>query len=185
MMGNSMEGGKVWMQFEIAFWVILILGIILLAVRVVQKAIAKDRLLVTAILLIFIGLTGILIATFFFGKRSSHGGRMIPMMMGRGMMQGGMMEDMMRNMEEIGKKTAFSSNGERIFYTGINSNGEVIKNSHGMQSVGCAMCHGADAKGMRMMNMDVPALRWDNLTDPKGHIHPDGRRHPPLHRGII
>lgn len=101
-------------------------------------------------------------------------------MMGNGMMGRGMMEDMMRNMEEIGKKTSFSSNGERIFYTGINSEGKVIKNNHGMQGAGCAMCHGVDARGMRMMMMDVPGIRWDILIDPKGHVHPDGRRHPPF-----
>jgi hypothetical protein len=28
------------------------------------------------------------------------------------------------------------------------------------------------------MMMDVPDIRWNNLTDPKGHIHKDGRRHP-------
>ena len=71
-------------------------------------------------------------------------------------MMGGMMQDMMRNMENIDKKTRFSSNGERIFYSGINSKGEAINNSHGMQGVGCAMCHGADGKGMRMMMIDVP-----------------------------
>lgn len=101
------------------------------------------------------------------------------MMGGRGMM-GGMMGDMMKNMEEINKKTEFSSNGERIFYTGTNSKGDAIKNSHGMQGVGCAMCHGVDAKGMRMMMMDIPALSWDTLTDPEGHTHPNGRKHPPF-----
>lgn len=180
MMSNSMMGGKVWILFDTVFWIILLAGIILLGIRVVQKATAKDRLLVTAILLILIGLISILMTTFFFGNRSFPGGGMMQMMMGRGMTQRGMMEDMMRNMEEIGKKTAFSSNGERIFYTGVNSEGEVIKNSHGMQGAGCAMCHGADARGMRMMMMDIPGIRWDTLIDPKGHVHPDGRRHPPF-----
>lgn len=110
--------------------------------------------------------------------------RMGSFMVGSGMMRGmmgrGMMEEMMRNMEEIDRKREFSSNGERIYYNGINSRGEVIKNSHGMQGIGCAMCHGADAMGMRMMTMDVPAVKWDTLVDPKGHIHPDGRRHPPF-----
>lgn len=82
MMSNSMEGGKVWIQFEIAFWIILLGGIILLGIWVVQKTIAKDRLVQAAILLIFIGLTGILIATFFFSNRSSTGGRMMQKMMG-------------------------------------------------------------------------------------------------------
>lgn len=101
------------------------------------------------------------------------------MMQGRGMM-GGMMGDMMRNMEEIERKTEFSSRGEQLFFTGTDLKGEHIKNSHGMQGVGCAMCHGADANGMKMMMMDVPPLRWQSLVDPKGHIHPSGRRHPPF-----
>ena len=96
------------------------------------------------------------------------------------MMEGGeMMGDMMRNMEEINRKTEFSSNGERVFFRGIGSKGELIKNSHGMRGVGCAMCHGANAQGMRMM-MEVPPLRWDYLTDPKGHTHANGRTHPPF-----
>ena len=41
------------------------------------------------------------------------------------------------------------------------------------------MCHGAEAKGMRMMMMDVPALSWESLSDPEGHAHPSGRKHPP------
>ncbi len=149
----------------------------------------KNRLFVIAVILIFVGMAGIFTTTLFVrsyisGSGMFPGSRMMQMMMGSGMMgggmmQGGMMGDMMRNMEEINKKTSFSSNGERIFYTGINSKGEIIKNTHGMQGAGCAMCHGVDARGMRMM-MDIPGIRWDTLTDPKGHIHPNGRRHPPF-----
>ena len=105
--------------------------------------------------------------------------------MGRGMwgmggMMHGMRGEMRRNMDKIERKTEFSSPGEKIFYRGIGSKGDFISNSHGMQGVGCAMCHGADAHGMRMMMMDMPALTWKYLTDPEGHIHPDGRRHPPF-----
>ncbi len=77
------------------------------------------------------------------------------------------------------KRTEFSSNGERIFFTGVNSKGESIKNSHEMQGVGCSMCHGSDAQGTRMMT-DVPSLSWKYLTDSKGHVHPGGRSHPPF-----
>ncbi len=102
------------------------------------------------------------------------------MMMGNGgmMKDKGMMGGMMKNMGKIDQKTKFSSNGERIFFTGINSNGEKIKNSHGMEGVGCAMCHGSDGGGMRMMMMEVPSLKWQYLTDPKGHTHAGGRTHP-------
>jgi cytochrome c oxidase subunit 2 len=89
--------------------------------------------------------------------------------MGSGMMGGGMMQGQ--------GKTDFSSNGERIFYRGVNSKGEIIKNTHGMEGIGCAMCHGADAKGSKMM-MDVPDIRWSTLINPEGHIHTSGRRHP-------
>jgi len=114
------------------------------------------------------------------GMGGMMGGRgiMDGMTGGRGMMRG--MDEMMRNMEEVEKKTGFSSDGERIFFKGIGSNGEFLKNSHGMQGVGCAMCHGSKAQGMQMMMMDVPPLKWNYLADPKGHTHPNGRKHPPF-----
>lgn len=140
------------------------------------------------VILVFIGLAGLIFyytADFQFRSPTGMGRGMGGMMGGRGMMdgmmgRGGMMGDMMRNMEEIDRKTEFSSNGERIFFRGTNSKGEFIKNSHGMQGVGCAMCHGANAQGMRMMMMDVPPLKWNYLADPKGHIHANGRTHPPF-----
>ncbi|HEC17117.1 MAG TPA: c-type cytochrome [Sedimenticola sp.] len=147
----------------------------------------KNRNLILGLGLIAAGLTGLAIIS---PPSADNRMGMMGMMMGKGMKGcdgmmggtmmrgGGMMGGMMKNMEEIRGKTAFSSNGERIFYTGINARGEAIKNSHGMQGVGCAMCHGADAKGMKMM-MDVPALTWDSLTAPAGHAHPNGRKHPP------
>jgi|SRR3972149_3862232 len=140
------------------------------------------------IILVLIGLTGLVLyytaGDFQFQGPMGMGRGMSGMMGGRGMMDGmmrggGMMGDMMRNMEEIDRKTEFSSNGERIFFRGVNSKGEFIKNSHGMQGVGCAMCHGANAQGMQMMMMtDVPPLKWGYLTDPKGHTHANGRTHP-------
>lgn len=141
------------------------------------------------ILLVFIGLAGLVLyyTAWDFQSRSPIGmwRGMGGMMGGRGMMdgmmgRGGMMGDMMMNMEEIDKKTEFSCDGERIFFRGMNLRGEFVKNSHGMQGVGCAMCHGAGAQGMRMMMMDVPPLKWDYLTDPKGHTHANGRTHPPF-----
>ena len=47
-----------------------------------------------------------------------------------------------------------------------------------MQGVGCAMCHGADARGTKMM-MEAPDIRWSTLMNPEGHVHVSGRRHPP------
>lgn len=144
----------------------------------------KIRSMVTVVLMAFILLTTASLPL------AGEGGKAIPfqkvgdtmgmtggMMGGRGMMRG-MMDDMMRNMEEIDRKTEFASDGERIYFRGIGSNGEIINNSHGMEGVGCAMCHGAGARGMRMMMMDVPPLKWDYLTETGGHAHPNGRSHP-------
>lgn len=148
----------------------------------------RTRLFI-GVILFFIGLAGLVLyyaaGDFQRGGPMGMGRGMGGMIGGRGMMDGmmggrGMMGDMMRNMEEIDRKTEFSSNGERIFYRGAGSNGEFIKNSHGMQGVGCAICHGANAQGMRMMMMDVPPLNWSYLVDPKGHTHPNGRKHPPF-----
>ena len=137
------------------------------------------------VLLIFIGLAGLALyytsGDFQFRGPMGMWHGMSRMMGGRGMMgDGGMMGDMMRNMGEIDRKTEFSSNGEKIFFRGIDSKGEFIRNNNGMQGVGCAMCHGVNAQGMRMMMMEVPPLKWSYLTDPKGHTHPNGRKHPPF-----
>ncbi len=142
----------------------------------------ENRYLVIGLGLIAAGIIGVMALRLLF-MGNFPGGMMMDsrMMQGEGMMGGrGMMGDRMNNMEEINKKTEFSSNGERIFYTGTNSKSEAIKNSHGMQGVGCAMCHGVYAKGMRMMMIDVPALRWESLADPERHTHPNGRKHPPF-----
>lgn len=147
----------------------------------------KERYLLIGLATILAGILGVTATTLFL-KGNYSGcmgiGIMGRMMMGDEMMRGrGMMGNMMRNMEEIEKKREFSSNGERIFFTGINSEGEMLKNSHGMQGVGCAMCHGVDAKGIVMMRMEMPDLRWSTLTDPKGHVHPGGRKHPAFTEG--
>lgn len=137
------------------------------------------------VILVFIGLAGLVLyynaGLRFQGGPMGMGRGMGGMMGGGGMMEdGGMMGDMMKNMEDINRKIEFSSSGERVFFRGIDPKGGFIKNSHGMRGVGCAMCHGADANGMRMMMMDVPPLKWSYLTDPKGHIHSNGRSHLPF-----
>src|SRR2546426_6724113 len=40
-----------------------------------------------------------------------------------------------------------TDNGRRIFLHGTTSAGRVVENSHGMEGVGCAMCHGPDGRG--------------------------------------
>src|SRR5574340_513424 len=86
----------------------------------------------TGAILVFIGLAG-LVLYYTTGDFQFRG----PMGMGRGM--GGMMGGggMMRNMEEIDRKTEFSSNGERVFFRGMDSKGGFIKNSHAIRGIGC------------------------------------------------
>lgn len=132
------------------------------------------------LLFITAGIMGLLLIPNLFG--SSRGFSMMGRMGMMNRMGSGMMEGMMQNMNNIGeidKKTDFSSNGERIFYRGINSKGEAIRNTHGMQGVGCAMCHGADARGSKMMMMEVPDIRWSTLTNPEAIVHSSNRKHPP------
>ncbi len=136
----------------------------------------KNRYLIIGLALIAAGMLGLITMSLSFMGSLNRG-------MGRGMMGGmmwgqGMMGGMMRGMDDKSQKTEFSSNGERIYFTGINARGKVIKNSHGIEGLGCAMCHGADAEGMRMMMMDVPPLRWKTLTALGDHIHTNGRKHP-------
>jgi cytochrome c oxidase subunit 2 len=71
---------------------------------------------------------------------------------------------------------AFDSNGERIYFTAINDQGERIRyaggpNLGGMMMGGyltCASCHGPDARGgvhvMHMETMDAPDIRWSALA---------------------
>ncbi len=133
------------------------------------------------VLLIFsAGIIGLLFLTPYFFHINIGQDTMRRMgMMGSGMMGGGQnqCDRMMGNPVVAGDDMRFSSNVKRIFHTGVNSKGEIIKNTHGMQGVGCAMCHGADAGGMRMM-MESPDIRWSSLTNPEGHVHSSGRNHP-------
>ena len=132
------------------------------------------------VLLIFsAGIIGLLFLTPYFFDINIGQDTMRRMgMMGSGMMGGGQnqCDRMMGNPAVAGDDMRFSSNGERIFFRGVNSKGEIIKNTHGMQGVGCAMCHGADARGMRMM-MEAPDIRWSSLINPEGHVHSSGRKH--------
>lgn len=69
----------------------------------------------------------------------------------------------------------FSSNGERIYFTGTSVSGPVIRSRkigmHNMPGgrLACADCHGVDASGgaMRMMMtvIEAPDIRWEHLTE--------------------
>jgi len=82
----------------------------------------------------------------------------------------------------------FDSLGERIFLTGTDEKGDLIRRSGGMGRGGaaCADCHGRDGKGrvvqMMMWNFESADIRWSTLSTempPEG----DEESHPPFNRG--
>jgi hypothetical protein len=71
--------------------------------------------------------------------------------------------------------------GERIFDTGIGTNGQSLVRTGGagmMMTSGCASCHGYDGLGRTMMMFTTPNITYANLTDPAGMVDPDGSRGP-------
>ncbi len=75
-----------------------------------------------------------------------------------------------------------ASNGERIYFTATNEQGERLTYSGGPAFGGmgmmnsrliCAACHGADGRGgvhrMHMLVMDAPDIRWATLAAEKEH----------------
>lgn len=71
---------------------------------------------------------------------------------------------------------SFSSNGQRIYYTGTDANGPIPRSVAGggfmgtgmMGGVACVGCHGEDGRGGRIGMMsgtvDVPDIRYSTLT---------------------
>jgi len=79
-----------------------------------------------------------------------------------------------------------TDNGRRIFLHGTTASGRVVQNSHGMEGVGCAMCHGEDGRGGMMHGIPATDITFSNLTDPNGHEHEfSNRRHPAFTRETI
>ena len=79
-----------------------------------------------------------------------------------------------------------TDNGRRIFLYGATAGGRPVENSHGMEGVGCAMCHGDNGQGGMMHGLHAPNITLGHLLDPKGHDHPDtGRRHPAFNRETV
>jgi mono/diheme cytochrome c family protein len=79
-----------------------------------------------------------------------------------------------------------TDNGRRIFLHGTTAAGQVVQNSHGMEGVGCAMCHGPDGRGGMMHGIPAPDITFSSLTHPDGHEHElMGRRHPAFNRETI
>lgn len=69
----------------------------------------------------------------------------------------------------------FETNGERIYFTGRNEEGQRIAYEGGATSglmmaggLSCASCHGGNAEGgrhrMHMLVMDAPDIRWSTLV---------------------
>jgi hypothetical protein len=69
---------------------------------------------------------------------------------------------------------SFDTNGERIYFTATNEEGERIRYSGGPRTgmmisgfLSCASCHGSDGRGgehiMHMQIMDAPDIRWESL----------------------
>lgn len=63
----------------------------------------------------------------------------------------------------------FSSNGERIYFTGIGHAGPIARAGGPMMDVACANCHGQDGRGGRMSLMmgasiDMPDIRYASLS---------------------
>lgn len=69
-------------------------------------------------------------------------------------------------------------NGRSIFMSGVTAQGRVVQNSHGMEGVGCVMCHGPDGRGGSMHGMPAPDITFSFLSDPRGYQDPRGRRRP-------
>jgi mono/diheme cytochrome c family protein len=79
-----------------------------------------------------------------------------------------------------------TDNGRRIFMYGTTVGGRVLENSHGMEGVGCAMCHGPDGRGGVMHGIPAPDITLARLLDPQGHDHEvTGRRHPAFNRETV
>lgn len=76
------------------------------------------------------------------------------------------------------EKVSHVDNGMKIYTSGVTSHGRVVENSHGMEGVGCVMCHGPDGRGGSMHGIPVPNITFPFLTDPKGYEHPTGRKRP-------
>ena len=83
-------------------------------------------------------------------------------------------------------QVSHTDNGRRIFLHGTTASGQVLQNSHGMEGVGCAICHGPDGRGGLMHGIPAPDITFATLTDPNGHDHEfSNRRHPAFNRETI
>ena len=90
-------------------------------------------------------------------------------------------------------KGGFSSNGERIYYTGVSERTRRIPFEGGpmwlwMHGGGCASCHGPDGKGgiPVMGGTKVPSdIRYSALTEEGEHKHEGKEEHSPYTDALI
>ena len=83
-----------------------------------------------------------------------------------------------------------ATNGERIFKTGYNIDGQRIAFDDGapwlyMHGCGCAACHGSDGRGgfwVMMSNQVAPDIRYSHLTEGE---HEEDEGHPPYDDALI
>lgn len=69
--------------------------------------------------------------------------------------------------------------GKFIFRTGDDPNGRAIPTSNGMMMrASCASCHGTAGQGLRTPMFTSPNITYQNLTDPRGMLEPNGSRGP-------
>ena len=84
----------------------------------------------------------------------------------------------------------FTSNGEMIYYTGVNAEGKRIPFTAGppwlyMRGGSCVTCHGEDGRGGVPVMMDTaipPDIRYSTLTEGE---HGEGEEHPPYDDELI
>ncbi len=79
----------------------------------------------------------------------------------------------------------FASNGERIYFTATNENGQRIRYTGGPggggmmgASLACASCHGPDGRGgqrvIHMRTINAPDIRYEALSDEEGEHGEEG-----------
>lgn len=88
--------------------------------------------------------------------------------------------------QSTGESKRFTSNGERIYFTATNEQGDLIPYEGGpafrgmmMQPrLACVSCHGTDGRGgrhiMHMLVMDAPDIRYQTLNTETGEHGSDG-----------
>jgi len=86
-------------------------------------------------------------------------------------------------------RAEFDSNGQMIFYTGINENGDWIQFDGGpgwiyMHGGACVSCHGEGGKGGAVPHMcyeEAPSITYNDLTMEEHDEHAEGEEeaHPP------